>query len=103
MSLPPPKTTPTYTLCPYTTLFRSQAVTGLHHFYIVTVEQLHLGLQLAVGEGHLLAADVGDLFAQIFGADPVEGQVGERGLRAPARRHVEVVEDRKSTRLNSSH
>ncbi len=71
----------------------AEAVTGLHHFYIGTVDQLHLGLQLAVGEGHLLAADVGDLFAQVFRADPVEGQVGERGLRAPARRHVEVVDE----------
>ncbi len=71
----------------------AEAVAGLHDFDVGAVDQLHLGLQLAVGEGHFLAADVGDLLAQVFRANPVEGQVGERRLRAPARRHVEVVDE----------
>ena len=63
-----------------------------HHLDVGAVDHVHLGLQLAIGERHILAADHRRLPAQIFRAYPVEGQVGERRLRAPARRHVEVVD-----------
>ena len=63
-----------------------------HHVDVGAVDQVHLGLQVAVGERHFLAADHGHLLAQVFRAHPVEGEVGERRLRAPARRHVQVVD-----------
>ncbi len=74
---------------------REHAALGVarhHHFDVGAVDHVHLRLQFAVGERHLLAADHRHLLAQVFGADPVEGQVGERRLRAPARGHVEVVD-----------
>ena len=63
-----------------------------HHVDVGAVDEVHLGLQIAVGEGHFFTCDHGHLLAQIFGAGPVEGEVGERRLRAPARGHVEVVD-----------
>ncbi len=71
----------------------AQAVAGLHDLDVGAIDQLHLGLQVTVGERHFLAADVGNLLAQVFRADPVEGQVGKGRLGAPARRHVEVVDE----------
>ncbi|MNC81735.1 hypothetical protein D3C75_1349570 [compost metagenome] len=38
-------------------------IARLHHFDIGSVEQVHLGLQLAIGKGHFFAADHRDLFA----------------------------------------
>ncbi len=63
-----------------------------HHVDVGAVDEVHLGLQLAVAERHLLARNHRHLLAQVVGANPVEGEVGERRLRAPARRHVEVVD-----------
>ena len=63
-----------------------------HDLDISLVDHVHFDLQLAVGKRHFHAGDHGNLLAQVFRADPVEGQVGERRLRAPARRHVEVVD-----------
>ncbi|MNN02650.1 hypothetical protein D3C81_1153170 [compost metagenome] len=68
-------------------------IAGLHHFDVGAVEQVHFGLQLTIGEGHFFTANHRDLLAQIFRADPVEGQVGKGCLGAPARRHVEVVDE----------
>ncbi len=67
-------------------------IAGHHHIDIGAVDEVHLGLQLAVAEGHVLPGDHRHLFAQVFRADPVEGEVGEGRLRAPARGHVEVVD-----------
>ena len=63
-----------------------------HHIDIGAVDEVHLGLQVAVRKGHLLPGDHGHLLAQVLGTGPVEGEVGERRLRAPARGHVEVVD-----------
>jgi len=68
-------------------------IAGLHHFDIGAVDQLHFRLQVAIGKRHFLTADHRYLLAQIFRAHPVEGQVGKRRLGAPARRHVEVVDE----------
>ena len=74
---------------------REHAALGVarhHHLDVGAVDHVHLGLQLAVAERHFDTADQRHLLAQIFRAHPVEGQVGKRRLRAPARRHVQVVD-----------
>ncbi len=65
-------------------------VPGGHDLDIGPVDHVHLGLELSVAERHLLAADHRDLGAQVRGADPVEGQVGEGRLGAPSRGNVQV-------------
>src|SRR5437868_13176075 len=73
---------PRSTLFPYTTLFRS--VRPLH-------DPEHRPLvEVGLGENHLV------------GPHRVE-DVGQVVDRAAEQRHVELAEDRKSTRLNSSH
>ncbi len=67
-------------------------IAGHHDLDVGAVDHVHLGLEVAVGERHLLAAKVGDLLAQVGRAGPVEGQVGEGRLRAPAAGHVQVVD-----------
>ena len=74
---------------------REHAALGVarrHHLDVRAVDHVHLGLQVAVGERHFLAGDHRNLLAQILRAHPVEREVRERRLRAPARRHVEVVD-----------
>jgi len=44
-----------------------------------------------VGEGHGLSPYHRHLVEEVFGADPVKGQVRERGLGSPAERDVQVV------------
>ena len=61
-----------------------------HDLDVGAVDHVHLGLQLAIAEVHLLAGDDGNLLAQVVRADPVEREVGKRRLRTPARWHVEV-------------
>jgi len=68
-------------------------IPGLHHFDVGAVDQLHFRLQVAIGKWHFLTTDHRHLLAQVFRADPIEGQVGEWRLGAPARRHVEVVDE----------
>ena len=63
-----------------------------HHLDVGAVDHVHFGLQIAVGEFHGLAADDGNLIAQILGAGPVEGQIREGCLRSPPRRYVEVID-----------
>ena len=57
------------------------------------VDQVHFPLQLAVGEVDDLVADEGVLVGQVVRARPVEGQVREGALAAPARGHVQVVDE----------
>ncbi len=67
-------------------------IAGRHDLDVGAVDHVHLGLQFAIGERHLLAGDDRNLLLQVVRAGPVEGQVGEGRLRAPARGHVEVVD-----------
>src|SRR5690554_6645237 len=67
------------------------AVTRRHHLNVGLVDHVHLGLQLAVTEWHFLTGNNGYLFPQVVRADPVDGDVGERSLGAPAGWHVQVV------------
>ncbi|MNC84713.1 hypothetical protein D3C83_02740 [compost metagenome] len=69
----------------------SLGITRHHHFDVGAVHHVHFHLQFAVGKRHFCAADHRNLVAQVFRTDPVEGEVGEGRLRAPARGHVEVV------------
>jgi len=55
-----------------------------HHVDEGAVDQIHFLLQFTVGKFGRLAADERVLVAQVFGAVPVEGQVGERSLCTPA-------------------
>ncbi|MCY1226738.1 hypothetical protein D9M72_389840 [compost metagenome] len=61
-----------------------------HHLDVGAVDHVHLRLQVAVGERHLHAGDIWHLAGQVLRAGPVEGEVGEGRLRAPAARHVQV-------------
>ena len=57
------------------------------------VDEVHFPLQLTVGEVDDLVADEGVLVREVVRARPVEGQVRERALAAPARGHVQVVDE----------
>ena len=70
----------------------SPGIALAHDLDVGAVDQVHFRLQLAVAEGHFLTADHRHLLAQIIRTDPVEGQVGEGSLGAPARGDVEVVD-----------
>ena len=58
------------------------------------VHHVHLGLAVAVGEALLAPAHDGWLVAQVGRAHPVERDVAERRLRAPARRRVHAEHER---------
>ena len=68
-------------------------VAGGHDLDVGAVDHVHLALQLAVGEVALDATDDGALLGEVLRARPVEGEVGERRLGAPARRDVQVVDE----------
>src|SRR3712207_7903314 len=86
---------PRSTLFPYTTLFRSQADGGAVHEHEFTRDgKLLMRLQALFHLPHLAPAIGLRLDAIGDGADPV---VQERRIDEPR------PEDRKSTRLNSSH
>ena len=57
------------------------------------VNEVHFPLQLAVGEVDDLVADEGVFVREVVRARPVEGQVREGALAAPARGHVQVVDE----------
>src|SRR3712207_8114976 len=79
---------PRSTLCPYTTLFRSAVI-------IATSELAHVRPTLAaVDHGHPM------LLAKPLATDVVESKQVLDAIRAKG---ADVVIDRKSTRLNSSH
>ena len=66
-------------------------VTGGHDLEEGLVDHPHLFLEFPVGEVHLLVAHSRVVIAQVVGACPVERDVGERRLGAPAGGDVEVV------------
>src|SRR3712207_8748406 len=72
---------PRSTLFPYTTLFRSEDGDAARHRHVVAL---------------------GNLAQRLPSPDGQEG-VRERGLDLPAQARGDAEEDRKSTRLNSSH
>src|SRR3712207_9399822 len=90
---------PRSTLFPYTTLFRSVLQLADVARPVIAHQQLQR-----------VRVEPVDLLFQLAG-EPLDEEVGERGdvfLALAQRRHldgddVEAVEDRKSTRLNSSH
>src|SRR3546814_18851864 len=93
----PPRTTRTETPCPYTTLFRSAQCTAREH--VEHVQDRALALIEQSGQLHRVdtrhrdkTADAGDARAQVR---PAELDV--------LRQADQQQEDRKSTRLNSSH
>src|SRR3546814_5709617 len=103
----PPRSTRTDTLFPYTTLFRSRAITAFlrrHPAASVPATGSQLSLAhtrlanavAAYGRGDQTAAKSAALSAHLDGFEPVEPQLA---TRAPDL----MREDRKSTRLNSSH
>ena len=64
-----------------------------HDLHEGAVDEVHLRLEVAVGEVADVVADEGVLVGQVRGAGPVEGEVGEGGLGAPARGDVEVEDE----------
>ena len=57
------------------------------------VNEVHFPLQLTVGKVDDLVADEGVLVRQVVRARPVESEVREGALAAPARGHVQVVDE----------
>ena len=57
------------------------------------VDHVHFLLAVAVGEVHLLAADDGGQILQVVGDGPVQGDVGEGRLGAPAGRGVHAEDE----------
>src|SRR3712207_8260914 len=84
---------PRATLFPYTTLFRSRPVHPQRRRDLLAHELLGLELRAVVGVRQLLAL-VEHVLAEEALVLPGDGDRG---------RVVEAAEDRKSTRLNSSH
>src|SRR3712207_8839488 len=83
---------PRSTLFPYTTLFRSEADPEQG----VAVQRREVRAQLLDGRGERLAAARGGLDQQPWSVVREAVEDGQQAL-------AELTEDRKSTRLNSSH
>ena len=64
-----------------------------HHLDEGPVDQIHLGLQIAIGKINLLSCDERNLRFQIVRANPIESQVSEWRLRSPARWDIQVVDE----------
>ena len=64
-----------------------------HDLHEGAVDEVHLRLEVAVGEVADVVADEGVLVGEVRGAGPVEGEVGEGRLGAPARGDVEVEDE----------
>src|SRR3546814_10663815 len=106
----PPRSTRTYTLFPYTTLFRSHAIFVLPH---IAHDIVPVGCRIIVAdvEVRLAAGDLGRIvepprqnpFGRPYQSLPA--RVGVRGnrLTVDERKGLRRRVDRKSTRLNSSH
>src|SRR3546814_13659977 len=89
----PPRSTRTDTLFPYTTLFRSVDLVG--HFIVTHAEQrLELGIQTGAGRESIRVHAHAVLDLQT-----IRAPIGVAKRKAGG----ELAEDRKSTRLNSSH
>src|SRR3546814_11660575 len=116
----PPRSTRTYTLCPYTTLFRSRD--GFEHRHEADVvpsrgervEREHARAPRAeMLGGEILAHRLADIIVDVGRADRMRlARLIEPGEQVLAGQIVAVAhetdqravgEDRKSTRLNSSH
>src|SRR3546814_14048354 len=102
----PPRSPRTDTRVPYTTLFRSGHAEIADDAALD--QRLHDGVAAGVAERDLatalLARRRGDAeaMARAFLGDEVEEQVAQSQRLLPDLRHVRL-QDRKSTRLNSSH
>src|SRR3546814_4459296 len=108
----PPRSTRTDTLFPYTTLFRSDdevvVLTGFDKGAVLTNLRADFLVLLLVRLGERLHSRVGvaarnqvELMQRVAGAGR-----GRRAIDADGdgrKRRVDVLPDRKSTRLNSSH
>ena len=57
------------------------------------VDHLHFSGEVPVGEVNDFIADKGVFVGEVVGAGPVEGEVGEGALGAPAAGDVEVVDE----------
>src|SRR3546814_10462211 len=112
----PPRSTRTDTLFPYTTLFRSVQDDADLHAVHVGIEQDQLPLapsrldydDIGVTPATLAAADLHPTRAEIqqqpLGMQAVQSQQAGRADMLPLQhRRFYIVQDRKSTRLNSRH
>src|SRR3546814_11527225 len=103
----PPRSTRTDTLFPYTTLFRSRGISrGLEQRDHVAVQRQQLGYRLVLAERAGEVAGVEVELGRGAGARLLEEMTLGPGLGQQHRRDAGgqcQAQDRKSTRLNSSH
>src|SRR3546814_21146113 len=103
----PPKSTRTVTLFPYTTLFRSGGALGRIGCGLLAFYSIAIGIGLELREAACAAKII--MFAAVRRNVRRGGRVDRHAAdwigRAPAAffRALMIVQDRKSTRLNSSH
>src|SRR3546814_6751322 len=96
----PPRSTRTDTLFPYTTLVRSQSLVVIHRQHRVGIVQVFRREQRVGGQG-ADRVDAGRARSAQCGLDDVDFLAAE--MSGLAGMGIEAAEDRKSTRLNSSH
>src|SRR3546814_12335310 len=102
----PPSSTRTDTLFPYTTLFRSYGDSGGAVGYLIGEENQGIACmftmmnnaRLAVGVQGVALAERAYQQARAYAFERTQGRLLEGGDGA-----AKIVQDRKSTRLNSSH
>ena len=71
---------------------RTSLNVAFHHDRdIGLVNHVHFFFEIAIGKRLLDTGNNRMLVAQVFRADPIEGKVGKRRLRTPARRNVQVI------------
>src|SRR3546814_20799226 len=101
----PPRSTPTDTLFPYTTLFRSHADLKLTWYHNTTHDVIerdtnlmfsNLDKQVIAGFELQARYDNGSFFSDLSAGHMATNKVCDESIAA-------TMEDRKSTRLNSSH
>src|SRR3546814_20044936 len=93
----PPRSTRTDTLCPFTTLFRSEGNVMQHVGAVGVLEAYAVEADIASDGRRVDCARLVDRLRQLREHRPHAFSTGERPLQLPRR------VDRKSTRLNSSH
>src|SRR3546814_9508953 len=101
----PPRSTRTDTLFPYTTLFRSNHAERAHEARKRPEPALHDALRAALGDGRIARGQAHDRKQRQAEqqADRAEDRERQAGRELPPATVEPVVEDRKSTRLNSRH
>src|SRR3546814_13659056 len=101
----PPRSTRTYTLVPFTTLFRSDRVTADMRptDYRGAVKRME-AIAAKTAKQKAMASEIGDIYEKVAGVCGVDKRAAKI-FHAISKMEPEdqLLVDRKSTRLNSSH